>query len=119
MTKCSLDLARRDDSDPSSLLVEFVVPDDLAFFRGHFAGDPLLPGVVQLEAALLPEVERHWPQLSERNIRFQRVKFLRPIRPGERLVLRVSGPTSSSSRASFELSVADQTCTKGLLLFER
>ncbi|MBN1419532.1 MAG: 3-hydroxyacyl-ACP dehydratase FabZ, partial [Planctomycetes bacterium] len=64
------------------------------FFQGHFPGRPVMPGVLQIEAMaqlagvlLLSDVSRanHIAYLMS----LDRVKFRRPVVPGDRLMLRV------------------------------
>lgn len=61
--------------------VRFLVPDVHPALPGHFPGNPLVPGVVILEAAVQAVSERLGPGRVVRGVRA--VKFLRPLRPGE------------------------------------
>ncbi len=66
------------------------------FFQGHFPGQPVMPGVLQLEAmsqagALLAWSTVQW-KADEKVIylmSFDRVKFRRVVTPGDRLDLHV------------------------------
>jgi 3-hydroxyacyl-[acyl-carrier-protein] dehydratase len=64
---------------------ELLVAADHPALSGHFPGNPMVPGVVLLDAVLaairerLPCVLRSMPH----------VKFLQPLPPGERVELRV------------------------------
>lgn len=71
------------DSEPTLARYELYVPRDLYALRGHFRGAPIVPGVLQLELARAKAVER-WPELGGLR-RAVRVKFVRPLRPGERV----------------------------------
>lgn len=73
------------------MIVRFLVPDDHPALPGHFPGNPLVPGVVILEAAVQALTERLEPGHAVSGVRF--AKFLRPLRPGAacRIDLRRAG----------------------------
>jgi acyl-coenzyme A synthetase/AMP-(fatty) acid ligase len=75
------------DPDPTHARFELYVPRDLYALRGHFRAAPIVPGVVLLELARAKVVES-WPTLG-RLERALRVKFVRPLRPGERVQLQL------------------------------
>ena len=64
---------------------EILVPADHPALPGHFPGHPLVPGVVLLDAvrAAIPD-SRQWLLQA-----IPAVKFLQPVRPGERVELRI------------------------------
>jgi hypothetical protein len=90
------------------------VPADLSYFRGHFPGDPLLPGVVQLDVLVLAQARASWPGL-EHLARVTRLRFRRPIRPGDDVELSLSHP--APSRVVFEISCGGEPCSSGVLHF--
>ncbi|WP_436876324.1 ApeI family dehydratase [Siccibacter turicensis] len=57
----------------------------LFWFKGHFAAQPLLPGVAQLEWATCYAIELFAPGLRFHSI--QNVKFQAPLLPGNRVTL--------------------------------
>lgn len=79
------------ERDGERILTEWRVPPEADFFRGHYPGNPILPGVIGSEfvfqsAALLlceradaPEGRRALPVL----VRIQDARFRRIVRPGE------------------------------------
>ena len=81
--------------------VKYVDPDDY-FLAGHFPGNPIMPGVLMVEAlaqtgacALLGSADADGKLVLFAGI--DRVRFRRPVRPGDTLILavdieRVRGP---------------------------
>ncbi len=64
------------------------ISPDLVFFRGHFPGNPVLPGAIQIDRLVLPCIKARWPDLgSVRAIR--RIKFKKPITPKRQLRINV------------------------------
>jgi 3-hydroxyacyl-[acyl-carrier-protein] dehydratase len=95
------------EGTPPALTAEWCVPATADFFRGHYPGNPITPGVIlcehtfQAAAVLLcasGEVfgaTRDVPVLA----RIEKAKFRRLVRPGELLTTRVTlvekvGPAS-------------------------
>ena len=80
-----------------------IAPDHPAF-AGHFPGQPIVPGVVLLDEAarvLAQTLELGRPLWSVGN-----VKFIRPVGPGEPLVLNWKAPTASGA-ITFAIETAD------------
>ncbi|MBK7948138.1 MAG: hypothetical protein IPK00_05240 [Deltaproteobacteria bacterium] len=73
------------------------VPTGLACWRGHFPGQPMLPGVVQVDW-VLRELER-WRGAPPQVLALEGLKFKQPVLPGEALVLRLEGEPASGSEA--------------------
>jgi acyl-coenzyme A synthetase/AMP-(fatty) acid ligase len=90
------------------------VPPELEFFGGHFPGDPILAGVVQLEMLVLRQVAATWPHLT--NVaRISRLRFRRPIRPGDDLELSLV--LAAPVQVAFEISCRGHSCSAGTLHF--
>ncbi|MBA3547268.1 MAG: AMP-binding protein [Nannocystis sp.] len=95
------------------------VPLDLAFFRGHFAGFPVLPGVAQVVALVLARVRALHPELDEPRA-ISRLKFRRTIAPGDELELQLQIDVARR-RVSFTIlragegQRAGEACSAGLL----
>ena len=65
------------------------------FFQGHFPNAPIMPGVLILEAMAQTGgvlVFTLWPELKNKPFYFaglDKVRFRKPVRPGDRLVMKV------------------------------
>ncbi len=91
----------------------WTVPLDHPAFAGHFPGNPIVPGVVLLDRAilcaeqLLGQAVAHW-QVGN-------AKFLSPVGPGETLSFaleqKASGAIAFTARAGDGRSVASGSLT--------
>ena len=89
------------------------IPADLRYFEGHFAGDPIVPGIAQLLPLVWNEARLAWPDLPlPREIK--RLKFLEALRPDDSLAVTME---RKAGKLSFEISKAGRRCTRGILLF--
>jgi len=71
------------------------------FFQGHFPGNPIMPGVLQLEAlaqaggimVLYEDLGKEENENNKKNMLYMGInecKFRNPVRPGDKLVLEVN-----------------------------
>jgi 3-hydroxymyristoyl/3-hydroxydecanoyl-(acyl carrier protein) dehydratase len=90
--------------------IELHVPPDLYWFRGHFPGAPILPGVVQIDWALA--MAREHLGLGFDAGRTLRVKFRSVIQPGDRLTLAIRYLVDRDAIA-FEYRRGDEVCSNG------
>jgi len=78
----TLDIRAKSESEAE---VSFTLAPDLAFFAGHFPGQPILPGIAQVHIAALL-AKRLWGQApSDANL--SKIKFKRVLAPNERVTL--------------------------------
>lgn len=80
------------------LALTLALDPDLLAFQGHFPGDPILPGVVQVDWAIRFGAEAFGP--LGRFCGLDQVKFLGLIRPGERVELQLlwaPGPVAAGA----------------------
>lgn len=107
-------LARREEGGAVVHSLAVGVPADLAFFEGHFEGRPILPAVAQVAALLVPQVAALHPELGPLR-RAERLKFARPVAPGDALELRLE---VRGARVRFSLTRAGELVSSGALDYE-
>jgi 3-hydroxymyristoyl/3-hydroxydecanoyl-(acyl carrier protein) dehydratase len=92
-------------------------PDHPAF-AGHFPGQPIVPGVLLLDAAI-HAIQAGQPQPSEGDAaagcRINSAKFLSPVSPGEALTL--SWSDNGKGQIRFDISGAERQVATGVLGF--
>lgn len=98
--------------------LEFRFAASQAVFAGHFPGNPILPGVFQLEMARVAAEAAAGIPLTVREM--VKAKFRRPIRPDEtiRVEVRLVGPPDSI-QARAVLSVAGEPAGETVLHLSR
>jgi 3-hydroxyacyl-[acyl-carrier-protein] dehydratase len=109
------------DADPPALTAEWRVPRDADFFRGHYPGNPVTPGVILCEhafqAAALLLAERGAtsgapgvPVLA----RIEKARFRRIVRPDETLVteIRLTESVGPAAHLAARVTVAGATAVE-------
>lgn len=113
--------ARQLDGADDARAIDVEVPADLPAFSGHFDEFALLPGVFQLDRIAVAQARAVWPDLGALRA-VKKLKFVRPIRPGDALVLRLTRttrPEDDEAAVAFELTRAGAPCSNGVLLLAR
>lgn len=102
--------------DSLSQRVEYIIDitPDLWCLQGHFENHPILPGVYQVRDLVLQRARMAWPGL-EHLVRVSRLKFKRPISPGEKLRVNLE---LVDRRIAFKIVSGDALCSSGWLWFE-
>ena len=128
-TETSLDIRRILDMIPHRYpfvmidkVVEFVGTDELVavknctinepFFQGHFPGNPVMPGVLQLEAMAQASGILMLRRTTKDNrttffMSADKVKFRKPVRPGDQLIINAKITKIRGNK----LAAAECTCT--------
>ena len=94
------------------VVVHRSIDADHPAFPGHFPGDPIVPGVVLLDEIVdALSVELGCTDFT--GVTVHSAKFLRPVRPGERMKIRLIPAEGMSAR--FVCSVGGETAVNGSL----
>jgi 3-hydroxyacyl-[acyl-carrier-protein] dehydratase len=90
--------------------MQFTIPHDHPALPGHFPGNPLVPGVVILDqvAAAVVQALPGW-----RVAGIRKLKFLRPLRPGQPCSVACAGV--KDGRVRFRCTVGDALVAEGNL----
>ncbi len=94
------------------------------FFQGHFPGEPLMPGVLQIEA--LAQVGAlavlTMPEYKNNLLLFagvEKFRFKKLVQPGDQLIMEVevSNIRRSVGKGKGSIKIEDKVVTSGELLF--
>ena len=77
----------RHQAPPQQREIVLTLDPDLCWFQGHFAIQPLLPGVAQLDWAV--QLAREAFLIPSRFLRMEALKFQRVARPGDTIHLEL------------------------------
>jgi UDP-3-O-[3-hydroxymyristoyl] N-acetylglucosamine deacetylase/3-hydroxyacyl-[acyl-carrier-protein] dehydratase len=82
------------------------------YFNGHFPGNPVMPGVLQLEAmaqaaGILVVRLNNWVSRPAFFMSADKVKFRKPVRPGDQLQIHAKLTKVRSGK----IAVAEATCS--------
>lgn len=104
-------LAIADETPETRIVLD--VSSDLSWFRGHFPGQPVLPGIVQL----------HWATLVSRSLygfcsvprEIKRLKFKKVVLPPRQLELSVT--RKGERDVLFRFTSNGEVNSEGLIVF--
>ncbi|MCA9533926.1 MAG: hypothetical protein KC593_09610 [Myxococcales bacterium] len=101
------------DAPDTEARVSVGVPATLRYFDGHFAGDPIVPGVAQLGPLAEAQARRAWPELGAVTS-VKRLKFMQALRPEDALTLTLK---RAGDKVGFAVHKGELECTRGTLVF--
>jgi len=97
---------------PTQSRITFSIPPDHPSIPGHFPGDPVVPGVVILDAVRRAAEPVLGPGL--RITRLPQVKFVRPLLPGQEAAVDLE---LRDTLLQFVVSRGDEIIARGTLEF--
>ena len=106
----------------NGVISKYTVPDDPYYTRGHFPGNPIVPGVILCEIMAQGSVLLFHEKLVGKLALYagmDKVRFKHSVRPGDTVVVRSK---ISSTRGMFisvqaEATVNEMLCASGTLSF--
>src|SRR5918993_815062 len=84
--------------------IELVVPAELCYFKGHFPGTPVVPGVVQIKWAIL--LAQRYLAIGGGCTGLENVKFQRAMTPGSSVTLTLKY-AAAACKLHFSFASAD------------
>lgn len=100
-------------AQPGAVELELAIPHDLLYFRGHFPGVPVLPGVVQVHWAM--QFARTRLDVPGEFAGIEGLKFQQVVVPGQAVSLLLEYRADRGS-LSFCYSSAAGTHSRGRIL---
>lgn len=95
--------------------VALIAHPELRWFKGHFEGHPVLPGVVQTHIAATCARRLMQPKLAFSGI--SNLKFQQIVQPGDALLLALKSVPGKPA-IDFSLTREGVVCSRGRLKFE-
>ncbi|MBC8413053.1 acyl-CoA synthetase [bacterium] len=87
--------------DDLYLHITLEIPQDLFYFKGHFTDSPIVPGVVQIDWAIM--FARRYMKLSDLFEKMENIKFKAVIKPRTIITLKLN-KSVDRSKVQFEFS---------------
>jgi len=102
---------------PNLLEAHVFVPKDSVWFSGHFPGEPILPGIAVVHAVyetILQDAKNQGESVHISSLK--RIRFTSPVRPGDTLLITMTGEKASSGmHYVFKATVKENTVSSGLV----
>ena len=103
-------------SDKNEIVAAVHVPPDSPWFRGHFPGEPILPGVAQIGMVIDAIRQAQNQDLKVSGVR--RVRFKQIIRPDDQLKIIAAPLKQNAGAYSFRILVEDEVACSGVMMVE-
>jgi 3-hydroxymyristoyl/3-hydroxydecanoyl-(acyl carrier protein) dehydratase len=103
-------------SDKNEITADIHVPSDSPWFRGHFPGEPILPGVAQIGMVIDAIRQVRDQDLKVSGVR--RVRFKQIIRPDDKLKLITAPLKKNVGTYTFRILVENEAVCSGVMTVE-
>ena len=91
------------------------VPLDLVYFGGHFAGFPLVPGVVELQWVRDLAARYAWGRQSV--VRVESLKYQQLVRPHDEIAVALNYD-AAKNKLAFKITQNGNACASGRIVFQ-
>ena len=95
------------------MVTEVEFPADAPWFKGHFPGRPVTPGVLLIDRAVACAEKMLGRSIALKCIK--KVKFSNPVLPGERVALDLC--LKDEGEMAYSFSKGEIPCASGVLVF--
>jgi len=109
-------LVKADRLSSNEIIMYAEVLPDSPWFSGHFPGEPILPGIAQLEMAL-DGIKR----LSKKDLKIsgiRKVRFKQFIRPNNKIGIKIALRKEEVLSYSFRIMVGEEMACNGIMTVE-
>jgi len=106
-------MTKRSAAGATDLIADVRVPLDSPWFNGHFPGNPVLPGVAQLDMVF--DLIRQNADHPIRLVAVSRVRFKQMIMPEDRFRLVASPKGNQNGVYEFRVLKADELMASGVI----
>ena len=109
-------LIHMDAPSPDEIIMRAKVPSESPWFSGHFPGEPILPGIAQLDMVRDAVARLH--QLPFRVSGVKKVRFKRVVKPEELMRITVVPKKGEDMSYVFRITVEGEQVSNGILTVE-
>ena len=103
-------------SEDNEISADIHVPSDSPWFRGHFPGEPILPGVAQI--GMVFDAIRNACNQDLKISSVRRVRFKQIIRPDDQLKVIATPLKQNDGSYSFRILLQDEAVCSGVITVE-
>lgn len=115
-------LVDRSEQVEGGVVSEYTVPEDPYYTRGHFPGNPIVPGVILCEIMAQGSVLLFYELLATKLALYagmDKVRFKHSVHPGDKIIVHshIVNTRGMFISVQAEATVNDKLCASGLLSF--
>jgi len=109
-------LTNLNQSDLNEISANVLIPPESPWFRGHFPGEPILPGVAQL--GMVYDAINHVCKQKLKISGIRRVRFKHIIRPNDHIKIVAAPLKKEKGSYSFRIMLQEEPVCSGIMTVE-